>query len=184
MLLGRARLVVVLAFLGLAAAACAKSTNAGSGSSSTPTVSASSGTPVSLPGKVTNKGTKDLSAMGSSVHFTLEADNDDGQFYFNPTFLKITPGSKITVELENDGSTEHNFSIEALNINQDLEKGQKKTITFTLPANGAVNFFCEYHHKLGMQGAFFSTAGQALVPSSGGSTSGSTSSTGGSTGGY
>ena len=175
MLLGRARLVVVLAVLGLAAAACAKSTNAGS--SNTPTATASSNAaPVSLPGKVTNKGTKDLSAMGTSVHFTLEADNDNGQFYFNPTFLKITPGSKITVELENEGSTEHNFSIEALGVNQDLAKGQKKTITFTLPANGAVNFFCEYHHNLGMQGAFFSTAGQALVSSSAGASPSSSSS--------
>lgn len=174
MLLGRARLVVVLAVLGLAAAACAKSTNAGSGSS--PSATASSGAPVALSGKVTNKGTKDLSAMGASVHFTLEADNDNGQFYFDPTFLKITPGSKITVELENEGSTEHNFSIEALGVNQDLAKGQKKTITFTLPANGAVNFFCEYHHNLGMQGAFFSTAGQALVSSSAGASPSSSSS--------
>jgi len=174
MLLGRTRLVVVLAVLGLAAAACGKSSNAGAGNTSSPTVSPSSGTPVSLSGKVTNKGTKDLTALGSTVHFTLEADNDGGDYYFSPTFLKITPGAKITVELENEGSTEHNFSITALGINQDLEKGAKKTITVTMPSDGALNFFCEYHHQLGMQGALFSTAGQALV-SGGASPSSSTS---------
>ena len=163
MLCGRARLVVVLAVLGLAAAACAKSTTPGAAGSSTPAAS-SSGAPVALSGKVTDKGIKDLTAMGSTVKFTLEADNDGGDFYFSPTFLKVVPGSKITLELENEGSTEHNFTIKALGIDQDLEKGEKKTVTVTMPSDGALNFYCEYHHNLGMQGAFFSTAGQALVP--------------------
>lgn len=170
---GTARLAVIVAVLGLAAASCAKSTNAGSAGSSTPTASASAGTPVALSGKVTNKGTKDLTAMGSTVKFTLEADNDGGDFYFSPTFLKVAPGSKITLELENEGSTEHNFTIEALGINEDLAKGAKKSVTVTMPSSGALNFFCEYHHNLGMQGAFFSAAGQALVPAPAGSTSSS-----------
>ena len=165
MRLGTARLAVALSVLGLVAAACAKSAPPASSGSQTPAAS-SSAAPVALSGKVTDKGTKDLTAMGSTVKFTLEADNDGGDYYFNPTFLKVAPGSKVTLELENAGSAPHNFTIKALGINQDLAKGQKKDVTFTMPANGALNFFCEYHHNLGMQGALFSAAGQALVPAS------------------
>jgi plastocyanin len=174
-----------VAVLGLVAAGCAKTTPGAGGSSSPAGVSSSpaAGAPVALTGAVTNKGTKDLSSMGTSVHFSLKADNEGGsEFYFNPTFLKIAPGAKITVELENEGNKKHNFTITALHVDQDLAPGQKKTITFTLPSNGAVNFFCEYHRALGMQGAFFSTAGQSLVTST--SSSGSTTSTSGSSTGY
>ena len=181
---GRIPMVVSISVLGLLAAACAKTASPGSAGSSSPPAASSpaGGAPIALPGTVTNKGTKDLSSMGKTIKFSLEADNDGGQFYFNPTFLKITPGGTVTVELENEGDKKHNFTIKALNVDEDLAPGQKKTVTFTLPSSGAVNFFCEYHHGLGMQGAFFSTVGEALVSTSQSSSSSTTSGT--STGGY
>ena len=181
---GRIPMMVCFCVLGLLAAACAKTASPGSTGSSSPPVASSStptaSVPVALSGVVTNKGTKDLSSMGKAIHFSLEADNDGGQFYFNPTFLKITPGATVTVELENEGNAKHNFTIKALHVDQDLAPGQKKTITFTLPSSGAVGFFCEYHHGLGMQGAFFSTAGEPLVSTS--TSSGSSTTSGSSTG--
>jgi plastocyanin len=140
--------IAMLALVG--AAACSKNTVTPSGSGSSPTASTSS-SPTTEP--ITKKGTKDVT---SGVQFTLEADNDGTTaYYFDPTFLKAKPGEKITVQLENKGSVEHNFSITALGINIDLAVGAKVTKTFTLPATGDVQFFCEYHHAFGMRGAFF-----------------------------
>jgi plastocyanin len=97
---------------------------------------------------LTDKGTKDFS--GSSVE--LEADNDNGQFYFDPSCAR-TKGT-VTVTIKNVGDTEHNFSISSMSIDKDIEKGQTATVTVTLPSSGVVQFFCKYHKSSGMQGAF------------------------------
>jgi plastocyanin len=83
-------------------------------------------------------------------------------FYFDPTFLKMAPGAKVTVTVDNKGSYKHNFSITSLNVNEDIEPGKSATVTFTLPSSGAVAFFCEYHKSSGMQGAFFFHAGDTV----------------------
>ena len=49
-------------------------------------------------------GTKDVKGKGE---LDLEADN----YYFEPTFLRGTPGQKLKVEIENESGTLHNFSI-------------------------------------------------------------------------
>jgi plastocyanin len=158
---------VLLAVIGLAATACAKSTTAGSGTSTTPTPTASiSPAPVKLPGQVTNKGTEDLTGQGKSIDFSLEADDEEGGFYFKPTFIKATPGATVTVEVENEGNATHNFSITTLDVDQDVAMGEMKEVTFTLPASGVVTFFCKFHVNSGMQGAFFFTAGQTASSSS------------------
>ena len=46
---------------------------------------------------------------------------------------------------EPEGQAEHNFSLTEANVNQDLEKGDSKTISFTAPAAGTYQYFCEYH---------------------------------------
>ena len=61
--------------------------------------------PVTLDGKVNNKGTKDI----SKKKFTsLEIEADD--FYFSPTFVKVKPGAKVRITLKNEGSTTHTFT--------------------------------------------------------------------------
>jgi plastocyanin len=104
----------------------------------------------------------------------MEADDEDNltKFYFKPTFVRVTPGGKVTVKVENEGNTDHNFSITALNIDQTIAKGQDKEITFTLPSSGAVAFFCKFHVGSGMQGAFFFNPGDTVNTSTA-STSGS-----------
>jgi len=147
--MGRLRILSAIAALALVAVACGKTTTTPSSSGST--TSSPSTSPSAEP--ITTKSTKDVT---NGVKFTLEAHNDGTTaYYFDPTFLKATPGEKITVELENKGTFPHNFTLSALNINDDLAVGAKKTITFTLPSTGDVEFHCEYHHALGMRGAFF-----------------------------
>lgn len=119
--------------------------------------------PVTLEGKVTNKGTKTV----KNGKVSIEADD----FYFKSTFLKAKPGSTVTVSLKNDGKTQHTFTIDALGIDRALVPEQSATVTVTLPATGATNFYCRFHgpegSNQGMQGALFSKKGESVNTGSG-----------------
>jgi len=95
--------------------------------------------------KANDHGTKDVSGEASAE---LEQDN----YYFNPTILKGTAGEKLTLELSNEGSALHNFSITDQGISQDVESGTKAEVTVTFPQSGTLVFFCKYHQTLGMVG--------------------------------
>ena len=133
----------------LALAACSDS---GSSSSST-TTKAKEQAPaalVNLPGKTNNKGTKDLSTKGATTSIELEQDD----FYFQPTFLKVAPGQKITLELKNEGKSTHTFTSTQLGVDKELSPDSKANVTVTMPMSGNVVFFCRFHRSSGMQGAF------------------------------
>ncbi|MGZ4737254.1 MAG: cupredoxin domain-containing protein [Acidimicrobiia bacterium] len=133
-------------------------TACGSGSkssgSSTSTTKAAPQAPVSLSGKVNNKGTKDISTKGSSTSVELETDD----FYFNPTFIKVAPGQKIKVELKNEGSVPHTFTSPTLGVNQELQPDSNATVEVTVPASGNAEFYCRFHKDNGMQGVMFTTS--------------------------
>ena len=105
--------------------------------------------PVKLDGKVNNKGT------GTIKNGKVEVEQDN--YYFNKTFLKGSSG-QVTVELHNEGNTEHSFTIDDQNIDKVVQPGKKAKVTVTLAAGEPVTFYCKFHRSLGMQGAFF-TAG-------------------------
>jgi plastocyanin len=92
-------------------------------------------------------GTKDVS--GESM---VEVELDDD--YFSPTVLEGTPGQRLTLELKNEGSKEHNLTISELKIDQDIEGGETANVEVTLPESGTLSFFCKYHRAAGMAGAF------------------------------
>jgi len=145
--------------------ACAKSSNSTSASSSPeastapvatsagPAVASASCAGLSHLSPLTDKGVK--TATGGSI--SIEADNDNGQFYFDPSCVKAT-GQSVSVTIKNVGNVLHNFSITSLGINKDIQKGQSVTVSVKLPASGTLTFFCEYHHTSGMQGAFIAGA--------------------------
>lgn len=89
------------------------------------------------------------------VSGTTEVELDD--YYFDPTVLEGKPGTKVTVELKNDGKVEHNFSIDAQGITKDLEAGAKATVMVTIPQSGELSFYCRYHKSRGMAGALEAT---------------------------
>ena len=66
-------------------------------------------------------------------------------FRFEPNTLTAKVGQPITVTVKNGGQAEHNFSIESLKVNKDIEKGASATVTFTPTQAGSIEFFCEYH---------------------------------------
>jgi plastocyanin len=130
---------------------CAKSSKTASSSapSSSPEASAMAA-PVQLSGKVNNHGSKTLSGMTATVE--LEQDT----YYFEPSFVKADSGAHVTVTLKNTSKVEHNFSIDSLHVDKDVDAGKTETVTVTLPSSTSpVAFYCKYHKSLGMQGAFY-----------------------------
>jgi plastocyanin len=133
-------LFAVVLVLALAATACGKD-NGTEGSGGTITIAGQ---------KANDKGTKDVSGASSAE---LELNNEENVYYFEPTILKGTAGQKMTLELSNEGSALHNFSVTDQNVDQDVPSGQKAEVTVTFPQSGTLVFFCKYHQTLGMVGA-------------------------------
>ena len=170
-----AALAVTLAFI---AAGCGSSggsdaTDTGtSGSGSGATTTASSGSmPVKLDGTVNDKGTKDVSGDGDKADVEVELDDN----YFKPTFIQAAPGATVTVELKNEGSNPHTFTLDDGSVDKELQPGDKATVEVTVPEDGSLRFSCNFHGSMGMQGAFYTGTGTSS--GSGGSTDGSTTTT-------
>ncbi|HYU92689.1 MAG TPA: cupredoxin domain-containing protein [Actinomycetota bacterium] len=133
-------LFAVVLVLALAATACGKD-NGSEGGGETITIAGQ---------KANDKGTKDVSGASSSE---LELNNEGNVYYFEPTILKGTAGQKITLELSNEGSALHNFSVTDQGIDQDVPSEMKAEVTVTFPQSGTLVFFCKYHQTKGMVGA-------------------------------
>ena len=130
-------------------------------SGAAPTSSAAGDTPpVALQGTVTGKGVKDL-AGATTLDLAL-ADR-----FFAPTFVQGLPGSTITVNLTNEGAMPHTFTIAAPKVDVTVEPGKTGTASVTLPASGALAFYCRFHKDAGMQGAFFDKPGATAGTASG-----------------
>jgi plastocyanin len=116
--------------------------------------SSGSGDSVSTPSVPGLKGTVNTHGTLVAKDGKVEVELDDK--YFEPTFIKAKAGEKLTLELKNEGSLEHNFSLTGTKVNEDIEAGDTKTVTVTVPDTPTV-YFCEYHQSAGMQGAFLVT---------------------------
>ena len=74
-----------------------------------------------------------------AVQVTL---NDDE---FEPDVLQLDAGTEVTVEVRNDGSNGHNFTIDELDLSTGtVDPGQVVTATFEVPA-GTTEFHCTFH---------------------------------------
>ncbi len=105
-------------------------------------------------------GTKDASGKSS---FELEVDD----FYFNPTFIKGTPGQTVTLEISSDSSdTTHNFSLASQNVSTDIPQKGKAEVKVTIPQSGVLQFFCKFHTGQGMNGELLSGNASPQAPSS------------------
>ena len=133
----RPLLLTALAALALAAGGCGGSESEEAGEGGQATIAGAT---------VDDHGTMDVAGMDE---ISLELDDD----YFEPTVLEGTPGQQLKIELENEGGNEHNFSIDAQSIDQDVDPDGKATVTVTFPESGEVGFYCKYHRDAGMAGA-------------------------------
>jgi plastocyanin len=81
-----------------------------------------------------------------------DSDLDLSDNYFDPTVLVGSPGQTLQLKLKNKGTAQHNFSLPAANINQDLAPGQEATVSVTFPPSGVTEFYCRFHRSVGMVG--------------------------------
>lgn len=75
---------------------------------------------------------------------------------FSPNVIKVKAGQSVAVELKNTGMTIHNFIAPALGVDAPAKAsgGQTVTATFTAPAAGRYEFWCNEpgHAEAGMIG--------------------------------
>jgi plastocyanin len=132
---------IALAALAIALVAGACSSNSSPAASSTE----ASGTVTIGSEQANDHGSQDVSGKTS-----LELEQDD--FYFSPTIITGSPGQKLTVEIKNEGTAEHNFSLPSESIDKSLQPGTNTTVTITFPKSGTAVFFCKFHRSSGMLG--------------------------------
>jgi plastocyanin len=141
------RNVLTLAVLVLGLVPVLAGCGSSSSSSSSTTESSGGGGQKTIAGvKANNHGTKAVEDSGKT-----EVELDD--FYFEPTVLEGRAGEKVTLELKNEGQDEHSFTIDAQNVDKDLEPGDEGEVTVTIPQSGVISFYCKYHKSSGMAGA-------------------------------
>ena len=88
---------------------------------------------------------KDVTGL---AEVNLEAD----EYYFEPAFLRGTPGQKLKLAIENESSTLHSFTIPEQKLDMDIPPKGKVVVEVTFPPSGVVRFFCKFHSELGMEG--------------------------------
>ena len=89
--------------------------------------------------------------LGRSVHMTLT-----DKMTFEPATFTLNTGQQVTLYLENKGTLKHNFTIDSLNVSQDVAPGATAQVTFTAPDKpGQIPFYCNVpgHREAGMVGA-------------------------------
>ena len=161
--------VVIVAgvLLILAAAGCGSSSSSSSGTTTESSGSGGGGQKTIAGLKANDHGTKTVSKE-------TEVELDD--YYFKPTVIQGKAGQKVTLELRNEGKVEHSFVIDSQNIDKTLSPGEDAKVTVTIPASGAVSFYCKFHKSEGMAGAL-AVEGQGAggsMPGSGGTTTNNT----------
>jgi plastocyanin len=134
-----ASLVLVVA-LGLVATACAKE------ESQAPRAQVRNGDSIVVAGERANDhGTENIAGVSD---FELEMD----EFYFRPTVLSGEAGQTITLEVLNNGSNPHTFTLDAIQVDLEVQPGQNGTTKVTFPESGALLFYCRFHAGGGMRG--------------------------------
>lgn len=85
---------------------------------------------------------------GGSVEMEMDED------YFEPTVLRGSPGATVTIELWNDGSRPHNFSVPSQDIDINCGVRASGEVEVVFSRSGVLMFTCEYTATSGMRGAF------------------------------
>src|SRR5262245_44035254 len=97
-------------------------------------------------------GTKDVSNETGKVEIELY------NYYFEPTILKGKPGQTVELELKNEGSTTHTFTLAEQSINKEIQPGDETETEVKFPQSGELKFVCGFHQGQGMIGALVTSA--------------------------
>jgi plastocyanin len=95
--------------------------------------------------RANDQGTQNVAGLRD---FELQMD----EFYFRPTILTGEPGQTITLELLNDGTRPHTFTLDLLRVDLDVAPERTAGTKVTFPDSGALLFYCRFHAGGGMRG--------------------------------
>jgi plastocyanin len=132
----------------LFAGACSSSSSSSSPAAGGSALGTESGKITIGSDQANDHGTEDATGKSS---FEIGANNDAG-FYFDPTILTGSASQSITLEIKNEGTVPHNFSIESLGVDVTINPGSSQEVDVKFPPSGTVEFFCSFHRSLGMAG--------------------------------
>jgi uncharacterized cupredoxin-like copper-binding protein len=120
----------------------------------TPSVSSEAGTPAA-------EAAADAAAPAADTATVVSYD-----IYFEPKELTIPADTDVTVTLPNEGVTLHNFAIDELGIDVDIEPGATEEVVINAPA-GTYEFYCNVpgHKAAGMVGTLTVTGDGAVTAS-------------------
>jgi plastocyanin len=163
------RRALMFAAMTLAVVAAAGCGGYGGGSKASST-SQGSGSGGGGGGQINAAGVQANNHGSKSASGETKVEIDD--YYFEPTVLKGTPGQKVTLELDNEGSVEHTFTVDSQGVDKDLQPGDEAKVTVTIPKSGAISFYCKFHKSQGMAGALVANGSSPSSGSGGGSSGG------------
>jgi plastocyanin len=66
-------------------------------------------------------------------------------FAFDPSTIRGSAGETLTIEVSNEDSAEHSFTLDDDSVSRDFEGGDSGSVEVTLPESGTVGWHCEYH---------------------------------------
>lgn len=73
----------------------------------------------------------------------VEVEARDNEF--SPGVIKAKAGEQVTVQVNNQGQTDHNFVIPTMNVSTGtLKPGEVATATFVMP-DSSTEFVCTFH---------------------------------------
>jgi plastocyanin len=81
---------------------------------------------------------------------TIQMEMDEN--YFGPTILKGPAGAAVTIELENEGVRQHNFSVPSQGIDLNCGVRARGEVKVVFPRSGELMFICKYTGTSGMRG--------------------------------
>ena len=73
-------------------------------------------------------------------------------FAFSPSTLTVQSGQSVTVNLRNNGSASHTFTIDGVADSGPLGGGESGSVTFTPAQAGSLTFYCTIHGASTMSG--------------------------------
>jgi plastocyanin len=150
-MLWRFLVLVVLALAMAGAAACGDDDDAGDDGGATATAPAASeteppdgtGEPTDTPDGTDEPTETDEPDGGGDGAIQLEA----ADFSFSTDTISAPAGSEVTIEFSNTGDAFHTFTVDELNISEQLDGGESTTITFTMP-DSETPFYCAFHQSV------------------------------------
>ena len=113
-------------------------------------------------------GSTTIGGMTAQLHGTKDVSNESGKveielydYYFEPTILKGKAGQKVELELKNEGSAAHTFTLAEQSVNKEIQPGDETETEVTFPQSGQLKFVCTFHQSQGMIGALQTSPGSS-----------------------